>query len=321
MRKYATLLKLHVQLVFCLVTLKFYKFEKVRARIRFVRAGVTEHFAELEDATVHYWLGGNREAPPLLLIPPLNHDGMTHYYRNIIGLSKEHRIVLPDLVWFGDSTSDKEDYTIDFQARVLLQLMDHLELEHAPAVGVCYGGTVAYRVAELEPNRINKLVIAGDPVVAFTSADREEVCQRVGVKDSTELLFPETPEDLRHLIKLAWYDPPPLPMSALRQAHKKMFRTYRTQKRALLDDAKDYKDRNAHKPSGPDDYLPQEILLLWGKQDAIYPNHVAERTARALGDKTEFKWIDRSSHSSNLEQPKEFNRLILEFLRHEKVIS
>lgn len=315
MRRYTRLLKLSFEIVFYLLTIRWHELHKPMEEWRFVRAGVADHFAELENGTVHYWLGGKPDKPPLLLIPTINHDGKGTYCRSIVPFSREYRVVVPDLVWYGQSTSDKEEYTLDFQAHTLVQLMDHLGIRDFSVLGACYGGTIAYRMAELITERLDKLIVANDPVVGWTLEDMDEVARRTGVEDTNRLGYPETPEEFRLSIQLAFHKPPPLPDYFIRRAYKKHFSHYETQRRELVRSMTDYRIESAKNPPRPEDLPQKKMLLLWGRQDRIYGAHAGERAARILGERAELRFIENAGDALHIDQPKVFNRLVLEYLQ------
>lgn len=68
------------------------------------------------------------------------------------------------------------------------------------------------------------------------------------------------------------------------------------------------------------DLLPKisaKTLLIWGANDQITPLEVAETFHQGIPD-SELRFIDRCGHAPMLEQPEEFNTLLIEFL--ERVI-
>ncbi len=50
-------------------------------------------------------------------------------------------------------------YTIEYQARMIARLMDHLGTERATVVGSSYGGAVAIACALDFPERVERLII------------------------------------------------------------------------------------------------------------------------------------------------------------------
>jgi pimeloyl-ACP methyl ester carboxylesterase len=74
-----------------------------------------------------------------------------------------HRIVWYDRVGYGhsDRRQDDEEFTLEANARELLELFDALEIDRATLVGWSYGGGVVQRVALRAPHRVSRLVLLG----------------------------------------------------------------------------------------------------------------------------------------------------------------
>lgn len=56
------------------------------------------------------------------------------------------------------------------------------------------------------------------------------------------------------------------------------------------------------------------VLLIWGKQDNVTPPEVAEDFDKYIPN-TELHWIDQCGHVPMMEKPKEFNILVLNWLK------
>ncbi len=105
--------------------------------------------------------------PPVVLIHGFG--GHTYSYRSLIpGLSRDHRVVVLDLLGFGYSERVPDaDYSHEAQARRVIGLMDALGIQRASLVGHSMGGEVAMRVAAAYPERVDRLAL-----VASVSGDR-----------------------------------------------------------------------------------------------------------------------------------------------------
>lgn len=71
-------------------------------------------------------------------------------------------------------------------------------------MGTSYGGFVAYRMASMQPERVEKVVIASS-AVNMVRSDNKELLQRAKVTEIDELMLPRTAEQLRKLTSLAVY--------------------------------------------------------------------------------------------------------------------
>jgi len=74
---------------------------------------------------------------------------------------RPHRSILIDFLGFGYSDRPATfGYTIEEHAQTVARLLDHLGVENAVVFGHSMGGAVALLVADLRPNRVDRLVIA-----------------------------------------------------------------------------------------------------------------------------------------------------------------
>src|SRR5580693_3668155 len=76
-------------------------------------AGLEAQTVRLGADTVHYWAGGH--GPTVVLVHGFGGSASFLWYPQADDLAKDHRVIVPDLLWFGDSRSDQRDFTIDHQ--------------------------------------------------------------------------------------------------------------------------------------------------------------------------------------------------------------
>ena len=138
-----------------------YEVRKIQLNHRFKCADMVEAKADLENGTVKYWHGGS--GTPVLMIHGFGADAQYLWYDQVGAFTDDYQVITPDLVYFGGSTSDKNDFSIDFQVETVVQLMDHLKIDKLHCMGVSYGGLVAFKLANDYPDRVMKLVIVDSP--------------------------------------------------------------------------------------------------------------------------------------------------------------
>ncbi|MEM7550310.1 MAG: alpha/beta hydrolase [Bacteroidota bacterium] len=90
-------------------------------------------------------------------------------YNSVINdLSQDYRVIAPDFLGHGWSDQrDKFDRSIEVQAKMILSLMDHLNLKSAHFIGHDTGGGVSLILAVNHGERINKLVLSN--IVVYDS--------------------------------------------------------------------------------------------------------------------------------------------------------
>ncbi|CAI5476830.1 unnamed protein product [Closterium sp. Yama58-4] len=162
----------------------------------------------------------SRRKPPLLMLHGFGASAIWQWTNQVAAFSRDFDVVLPDLVFFGGSRSRSDQRSEMFQADVMLRLLDRLEIAECALVGLSYGGFVAYRMACLEPGRVQRLVLAGSGLM--TSAEEHAaVLGEWQVEHIAELLLPDDPQGVQRLMHLAYaHDAPVLPAWVLRSTHE-----------------------------------------------------------------------------------------------------
>lgn len=316
MRRITTQFKLAAQITYYGLTLRYYRARRAQGKLLCLRARLTDHFAELGDARVHYWHGGKIGSHPLVMIMALTGNSLDTFYDQIRPLAKSHELVIPDLVWYGKSTSSKEDYSIDFQARTIMGLVDSLGIERFSVLGPCFGGYVAFRMADCYPNRVRKLVISDCPVgCEHTPETFDQLMKAEGYRAMLDLNPPQSPDDVRRMNELAYYKLPRVPEGAWKQWHARAFSKNLVQRKGLVEYVGEMLKGRTPEANRVQDPWSMDTLLIWGRYDTVYPLEVeGDRSARALGDKAEVRVIEETAHNPWMERPREFNRLVEEFL-------
>jgi pimeloyl-ACP methyl ester carboxylesterase len=270
------------------------------------KAGLTMHREPIGDAMVEYWEGGKGTA--VVLLHGFGAEAIWQWDKQIKALVEYHRVIVPNLLWFGGVVSIEPDYSIEHQVRMLLGLLEKLGEKQAAWVGVSYGGLVAFELANTHPDRVSKLVVVDSPGRVYTRADYEAFCERFKVKDIGELLIPKDRNGVRKLLEIAYFDPPYTPGFALDQTLQEMYSSHNEEKIALLHSILNRIDD------------PQEIgsstetLIIWGREDLLFPLEIGERLRERLGDRAHIVVIDKARHAPNMEYPDLFNRHLLKFL-------
>lgn len=83
--------------------------------------------------------------------------------------------------------------------------MEKVGVNKFSVVGTSYGGFVTYRLAEMWPERVEKVVIASSGV-NMRPRDNVELMKRAKVEKVDHLMLPETPGQLRTLLRLAAFN-------------------------------------------------------------------------------------------------------------------
>jgi len=89
--------------------------------------------------------------------------------------SAHFRVLLIDLMDQGKSAAFPPGYVMEDQARMVLALLDHLGLNKVFVLGTSYGGALALQLAILEPQRVERLLLAATR--AYTDPLFRDMCE------------------------------------------------------------------------------------------------------------------------------------------------
>ncbi|KAL6627355.1 hypothetical protein ACP70R_031081 [Stipagrostis hirtigluma subsp. patula] len=306
-------------------------------RRMFTSAGLRPGSAvvDADDTTIHFWAHPSLLQPPssasaataseqqprpvVVLIHGFGPDPTWQWAAQVGPLSRHFDLVVPTLLFFGASATRAPARSDAFQAAALAALLaggGHLPGLAASrtvhVVGTSYGGLVAYHLARELHHRgggaaVGKVALCDSDLCKGAEDDRA-LAAKGGVAEVTELMAPADTAALRRLMAICAHRPPKyIPECLLRDMLRKYFAHQREEKIALI--------KGIATGQGfqlvP---LPQEVLIIWGEFDQIFPVEKANKLKEKLGEKVTVKVIPNTGHLPQQEDPKLFNRFLLDFL-------
>lgn len=256
------------------------------------------------------WVGG--AGPALLLLGGFGADALWQWHAVAPQLARNHRVIAPDLLWFGESHGGSWAPDLDAQVRAMGALLDAFVPagRRVDVAGLSYGGLVAWAMAAAMPQRVDRLVLLGTPGDVFGAADLDALCQRFAIRHPAELLLPHEVEGVRRLIAVGFHRPPAVPGFILRDVLNLHFRDHVAEKRALIDDLLGMLTG----PVPAIDTDRHEALLLWGRHDAVFPIEIGHRLHTRLGRYARLQVLDDAAHAPPQERPREVAAAIGRFL-------
>ncbi|KAL6846619.1 hypothetical protein ACP4OV_024067 [Aristida adscensionis] len=216
-------------------------------------------------------------------------DGILTWVLQVVALAKHFDVYIPDLLFFGGSTSPAADRSPAFQAECVAAALRRLGVERCAAVGFSYGGFVAFRMAAAHPGMVRSVVATGT-LVGMTASAGEGILRRVGAASFAEFLLPGDVAALRSLFAAGthgnWWFP-----DRLLKDYLELLIFNRKERAELLDGITIAdEDASAH--------FQQGYISAMGQ----------------LGEKATLRSISKAGHLVQLERPCVFNRCLTEFL-------
>ncbi|MEW6376058.1 MAG: alpha/beta hydrolase [Thermodesulfobacteriota bacterium] len=267
---------------------------------------------QIKGRTIFYVVKG--EGKPLLLIHGYG-AGIWVWEKQIEILSHSYRVYALDLIGHGFSDRPKIDYTAEAYIHFVRDFMDGVEMKRATLIGNSMGGGIAWAMAALFPERVEKLILINCvPPDVLDQVRNDSFRTLVAIKDipllpyliiagrsrnSIKLILQECVSDFK-LITLAILNRQ-YQLSEIKGTTLVLYSTF----------------KNAGGASKLKDCLSQihqPTLLIWGERDPIFPSPVGETLHQAIPG-SKFLLIEKSGHIPMWETPDEVNQAILSFLK------
>jgi 3-oxoadipate enol-lactonase len=232
---------------------------------------------------------------------PLSH---ATWSEQLAALTPAFRVVTPDLRGFGGTDAGDGQYTLEFFVDDLVGLLDHLKLSRVAVCGLSMGGYIALRAVERNPERFCAVILCD------TRSEADSNDARLGraaalktVKQAGLAAFSEK------FVRTVFAPGTLASKPALIESTKKLIQSNSPLGicGALLAMA----SRTDTTAALPDIRVP--ALVMVGEHDALTPPALARAMQGKIPD-ARLRLIPDAAHMSNLENPQEFNRHLLEFL-------
>lgn len=239
-------------------------------------------------------------------------------YRKMIDslVSNGYRVIVPDMLGFGNSDNPKgyDIYSAKNHAKRLLELMDHLKIDHWNHVMHDAGGLWTWELFKLQPNRIKRLVILN--TIVFKEGFHPPVKMKQGFKAKTAMWAYRN-----------WFTRPLLMNGLFSSTLKKETKLSKCEKFGYKKPLKEKKTRAMYWfftqtkegfPSYEDVYSQMNIpvSVIWGDKDemlVIEPQK--DRIKQVFGIKEEDFHIIDAKHFIQEEKPGLMINFIVDFLK------
>ncbi|EFJ35592.1 hypothetical protein SELMODRAFT_80187 [Selaginella moellendorffii] len=265
--------------------------------------------------------GYDPSKPPLMLIHGFAANGIAGWEHQLPDLSRNFALYVPDLVFFGGSTtSDERARSEFFQARCMLEILEAEGVDGAAVAGTSYGGFVAFRMAELDPARVKRVVIASSGV-CMDPHSNDAILDAFQARHIHEVLMPSSIAVQKKSIQLCLYKRLWLPDFFVRDLME-VYGGNRKERIELLDGLPRSRCQSSHRQrhtlgnhfSSTYIALEQEVLILVGSHDRIFDLELAKQLKAHLGENAMLVVIEKTGHVPQVERPKEFNKHLQAFL-------
>lgn len=242
---------------------------------------------------------------PLLLLHGLGSSSDDWWFQRPV-FAPHFRLILPNLRGHQQSSTVRGPISIFTLGADIAQLMDALNISQAHILGLSLGGLVAQLLAIHFPQKVNKLILVNtfahlwptSPSEAYTLARRVVVSKFFPPATTAKViardLFPRP-------------DQTALRAEVLSRIGVNDVASYRY----LVDAIRRFDSRPQL------DRITASTLLITGDRDAVVPRGCQQQLVRGIR-KIQWHIVRNSGHATPVDQPEEFNRVVLQFLKDER---
>ncbi len=257
----------------------------------------TYNTVKVEGLDIFCREAGSRNSPTIVLLHGF--PTSSHMFRNLIPmLEDEFHLVAPDYPGFGNSSMpavDEFEYSFDHLAEVMDRFLDGMSLRKFSLYVFDYGAPIGYRIASKHPERIEALIVQNGnayeeglgefwvPLKAYwkeRSTQNEDALKKFLPLESTTWQYTNGVRNVGILSPDGWnMDQYFLDRKGNEKIQLELFYSYGTNP-PLYPRWQEYFRK--HQPP---------TLIVWGKNDVIFPAQGAEPYKRDLND-IEFHLLD-----------------------------
>lgn len=225
--------------------------------------------------------------------------------KQVEALQANYRVITYDLRTFGYSEYGNGHFTIDSHVSDLISLVDSLKLEKPVVCGLSLGGYIVLRTMELYQNKFRAVIFSdtkaesdnnptkykrAEQIQLLKSGHREQFTEGFIKGALTEANFTEKPELVAFLKEMiGWQKTEAIEGGLMTLAA----RSDTTESLEKID-------------------LP--TLVIAGKEDKLTPPEFSKIIYGKIRN-AEMKLITNSGHFPNMENPEEFNKEVMDFLK------
>lgn len=272
-----------------------------------------DQYVQVGSVKTRYWERGTSHQTVILLHGA--GGSAEFWYYNIGVLARHHRVIAIDMVGSGRSDKPSACYSLAYQARFIHDFMSVKGIESATLIGHSMAGGAALQLALTAPEKVEKLVLVG----SFGLGREVTLSARLATLPLAVRSLQPSPHVMRPMLKQNVFDVDSIPDEWIEMRYPIFALPGR--KEPLIQMARTNLDlrgvreavfrpivQNLSKIAAP-------TLIVWGKQDRIFPLAHAFVAAERLPNAQELCLFDRCGHYPHLEHPTQFNQAVLEFLR------
>jgi pimeloyl-ACP methyl ester carboxylesterase len=274
---------------------------------KYISNGFENLSIKKDGLIIDYW-DNKKDLETIVLIHGFGAQVEFQWYKQIEVLSKQYRVIIPNLLYFGNSSGD-EKYNLQDQVSFITTLVNDLRLETFCIAGISYGGIIAAEFCNQHQHKINKLILVDAPVKFFTNENILEIYRKYNLENIEDLFAPTNYRGLKKQFEAAYYKTQIIPDFVYKALYKNLCLPNVNHWKKLIINLKIDLQLYAKR-----EYIfSKPTLLIWGEYDDIVPKQVGIKLNNYFNN-CRLEIIKKTKHLPNIEKSTEFNTILVNFL-------
>ena len=225
-------------------------------------------------------------------------------------LHTEFTLYIPDLIYFGESTSNFKAYDPGFHVHQLHQSLKKENLGRIYVAGLSYGGLISSIYAHNHKDFIQGLVLIDALSKFLDDRNADSLALAHGYATIQDILIPADGRALKTLFEISFYKPKKYPRWLLNGPAQKLYSDQINEKKALLN----YISENEEIVRQMNFTYTGKVQIIWGEEDKLIPISNAYQLEKFYPS-SQTTILPEVGHVSNMENPEEVAKIIREFCR------
>jgi len=258
-----------------------------------------EKSVNVDGNNIRYLLDGTSERD-LILIHGLGASA-ERWEHVIPNFAKDYRVIVPDLIGFGQSDKPLVDYTTEYLGEFIKQFLNQIDVNRVSIIGSSLGGQIAIDFTSVNPTNVDKLVLVSPSGIMKHSTPALDAYIMAA-------MYPNIDTAQHAFQMMSGRDN--IDEITIKGFVKRM--KLPNAKMAFMSTLLGLKD--AEVISQKLSSIDSSTLIIWGENDPVIPIKYASSFISGINDCRFIKMLG-CGHTPFVEMPGKFYKLVSEFLK------
>lgn len=278
---------------------------------KFHQANMKRRFHDSELYHIEYWDNESKDKPVFLILHGLGAKAKYQWYDQLKMLKNDFRIIIPNMLHFGDTLPTKSIHGVQDQVEMIQFLLKELGVSRYHLMGASYGGLISGEIANQYPDQVEKLILVDAAIKYVYESDTERILKLFDVPSVPEFFVPDSYLGLKKLVAASVGEkgvvPPGFTMPRFHEElYMQNFKDKRLIVHRLMQIRAEYEEREYN--------FSMPVHLIWGEFDQLIPPDRGQRFLEHLNGKATLDVIKGGGHMPNMNKTREFNKLLKGYL-------